>query len=664
MQGLHPLPEGIALEGKLPGPSRALPTAFGFSQLEIDPASQRASICVSDRRDFYHQFQVTPQRALTNALWPCLRADDIKDLQAYKAFLAKPEVERYDRSKHGDAFGGDVQKKLPSVKDGLVQACFSSIPQGDHLGVEFATCAHRGLLGSYGLLPDDEELRADAAWKGHRVMQGLVIDDFYVVSVEDEKLDERPAYPREGHLSEAVQRLSRASKAYANEGIQGSADKDIINESKAKVTGGELDTSEGVRRLGLALLGSPVRKRLALSMITLELVQLGATTDVLHACLLGGWTHCLMYRRPFMSVLAKSYHLCPSDQIDQDEPKLYNLPRSVAEELLMLAIFAPLMTVDLAAKIDEFLYASDASEAKGAYVAKKVGTSVLRALWRTGRKKGGYVRMLNREEALIRKIDEMKEEHLFPLGISSRHHNVSREKPRAHRFHFIEICGGSGKVSAALSQKGWVVGPVLDLDSSPFYNLRSLRLLSWILHLLVENGLLDSFMVEPPCATFSPAQYPPSRSYKQPRGFDPLCPKTFEGTQLALRALTLIYAAATLQVPGLLEQPRRSKMRRLEEWLFLVELGRTWETWLASCQYGSPHLKEFVFLSTFEEVLALHRKCSKGHEHVKIEGKWAKPSGVYTDQLAEAIACAFDKALSRKLRLEYMQTPKTECACE
>ena len=139
----------------------------------------------------------------------------------------------------------------------MFQACFSSIPQGDHLGVEFATCAHRGLLGSYGLLPDDEELRADAAWKGHRVMQGLVIDDFYVVSVEDEKLDERPAYPREGHLSEAVQRLSRASKAYANEGIQGSADKDIINESKAKVTGGELDTSEGVRRLGSCFARQP-----------------------------------------------------------------------------------------------------------------------------------------------------------------------------------------------------------------------------------------------------------------------------------------------------------------------------------------------------------------------------------------------------------------------
>ena len=99
------------------------------------------------------------------------------------------------------------------------------------------------------------------------------------------------------------------------------------------------------------------------------------------------------------------------------------------------------------------------------------------------------------------------------------------------------------------------MGPVLDLDSLPFYNLISLRLLAWIAHLL-EHGLLDSFMVEPPCATFSPAQYHPSRSYSQPRGFDPTCPKTLEGTELALRALALINLASTLDVPSLLEQPR------------------------------------------------------------------------------------------------------------
>lgn len=76
------------------------------------------------------------------------------------------------------------------------------------------------------------------------------------------------------------------------------------------------------------------------------------------------------------------------------------------------------------------------------------------------------------------------------------------------------------------------------------------------------------------------------------------------------------------------------------------------ETWLASCQYGSPHLKEFVLLANFEEADGLHRKCSRDHQHVKIEGQWTKPSAVYTDALAEAIAVVFDKALCRKFRCE------------
>eukprot|EP00435_Cladocopium_sp_Y103_P040350 s366_g11.t1 len=645
-------------EGKLPGPSRGLPTAVGLSQLEIEPFLQKASICVSDRRDFYHQFKVSPQRARTNGLWPCLRISDVKHLDAFKRFEQDHVRVRYDRRKHGDALGDGKSKQVPAISGSHVQACFASIPQGDHLGVEFATCAHREFLSRHGLLVAEEELRADNVWRGQKVVQGLVIDDFYAVSVEDVALDQEPK-PSDIPTSSASARMAIASQVYDQYGILGSADKDIKNEQKAKVTGGELDTTDEVRRLVLALLGSPVRKRLALSMITLELVQLRATTDVLHACLLGGWTHCLMYRRPFMSLLSKSYHLCPSDQIDQDEPKLCSLPRSVAEELLMLAIFAPFMTVDLVAKTDELLYATDASEAKGAYVAKRVGHEVSRALWRTGRKKGGYVRMLNREEALIRKIDEMKEEHLFPLGFASQQHAVSPEKPRAHRFHFIEVCGGSGKISRAMSNRGWTVGPVLDLDSSPFFNLRSLKLLSWICHLL-EHGLLDSFMVEPPCTTFSPAQYPPSRSYEQPRGFDPLCPKTLEGTELALRALTLMYLAAIYDIPALLEQPRRTKMKRLSEWRFLLENELAAETWLASCQYGSPHQKEFVFLATFEEVVKLHRKCSKDHDHIKIEGQWTKQSATYTDQLAEAVAGAFDKALNRKLRSERLQTPKTE----
>ena len=636
-------------EGRLPGPSRGLPTASQLSALEIEPHTQRCSIYISDRRDFYHQFQITSQRACTNALWPLLRTDDVKELEAFKTYLASSQKVRYDRTKHGDAFGGRQRPGEPLPNEPLIQACFGSIPQGDHLGVEYATASHRGLLQNRGLLCPAEELRADSVWRGREVVQGLVVDDFYAISVENAPLRDK-ASPSPSSPSAASRRMAKALRAYEEENILGSADKDVVDEAKAKVTGGELDTSLSIRRLGLALLGCPVKKRLALSFLSLELARLPMTTDALHACLVGGWTSCLMYRRPFMSVLAKSYSLCPSSEINQDDPKIVNLPRSVAEELTLLAVLAPLITTDLSASFDPNLYASDESEAKGAYVFKHIGPEASRALWRNGRKKGGYVRMLNREEALIRKVDEMKEEHLFPLGIAvDEETKVSPEKPRAQKFHFIEVCGGAGKVSKFLASKGWSVGPNLDLDGSPFFNLKNLKMLSWLVHLL-ENELLDSFMVEPPCTTFSPAQYPPSRTYQQPRGLDPEDPKTKEGTELALRALSLILFAASLNVPAILEQPRRSKMRKLSEWLFLIASGLAYETWLASCQYGSPHQKEFVLLSTFPETAGLHRRCTKDHSHVKIEGVWTKASAVYTDQLAEALAGSFDKALSRRHR--------------
>ena len=402
-----------------------------------------------------------------------------------------------------------------------------------------------------------------------------------------------------------------------------------------------------------------MKKRLALSFLSLELARLPVTSDALHACLVGGWTSCLMYRRPFMSILAKSYTLCSSEDLSQDDPKIIALPRAVAEELSLLAVLAPIITTDLSSKFDPDLYASDASEAKGAYVFKRIGEEASRALWRNGRRKGGYVRMLNREEALIRKIDEMKEEHLFPLGQSRAEHSyVTPDRPRAQKFHFIEVCGGAGKVSKAMSARGWNVGPNLDLDGSPYFDLRNLKVISWLIHLL-ENELLDSFMVQPLCTTFSPAQYPPSRTYQQPRGLDPTDPKTKEGTELALRALLLILIAANMSVPSILEQPRRSKMRRLAEWLFLISTGLAAETWLASCQYGSPHQKEFVMLCTFPEAEELHRKCSRDHEHVKIEGQYTKNSAIYTDQLAEALAGVFDKALSRKHRLRTMRDVKS-----
>ena len=150
----------------------------------------------------------------------------------------------------------------------------------------------------------------------------------------------------------------------------------------------------------------------------------------------------------------------------------------------------------------------------------------------------------------------------------------------------------------------------------------------------------------PPCTTFSAAAYPCLRSYVIPRGFDPKNERVIEGNQLAFAMLCLLYVALRMQKLGMGEQPRRSKMRRLEEWQRLIAMGAS-EVTTASCAFGSKHMKEFVFLSVNMRCEALHRKCSRDHAHVRIEGKFTKPSATYVEGLAEEIARVFVLHLQR-----------------
>eukprot|EP00435_Cladocopium_sp_Y103_P073602 s4_g44.t1 len=143
--------------------------------------------------------------------------------------------------------------------------------------------------------------------------------------------------------------------------------------------------------------------------------------------------------------------------------------------------------------------------------------------------------------------------------------------------------------------------------------------MEWVIHMLEQNRF-RSFLAEPPCTTFSPAAYPCLRSYRQPYGFDRLHPRVVHGNCLAFRSLVLLRVGARLRRRCGLEQPRRSKMRWLDEWWSLVEAGLFEEAVIAACNFNSPHQKEFVFL--FHGILAgeVEAKCTRDHPHVRIRG--------------------------------------------
>ena len=92
---------------------------------------------------------------------------------------------REERGDHLFALTQGLPLQKPTLPSTLVHACFSTVAQGDHLGVEFATDSRRNLLKARGLLVPEEELVSSHPFAGSDVLQGLVIDDYFSISVED-----------------------------------------------------------------------------------------------------------------------------------------------------------------------------------------------------------------------------------------------------------------------------------------------------------------------------------------------------------------------------------------------------------------------------------------------------------------------------------------------
>ena len=347
-----------------------------------------------------------------------------------------------------------------------------------------------------------------------------------------------------------------------------------------------------------------------------------------------------MFRRCLTCLIQDLFKFANRSAKDVDE--VVHLDRVTAQELTLCAVLSLVAQTDVTAPYDEEVYATDASLAKGAYTVKHVGLSASRLLWLCGDKKGSYTSLDLPARAQLRAVGCDLDQDPVPDWI---------QKPsRAPdlKFDAVEICGGSGVLTSAMSFRGLVCCVPIDLSRSPQFDVCDVRLLEWVLHMLSEQRL-HAVICEPPCTTFSVAQHPSSRSYQCPLGFNRKDAKTLLGNTLAFRCLTMLWFAHRLGAIGLLEQPRLSKMAWLSVWKFLRIQGLT-EAIVASCNFNSPHKKEFKFLLAGIDETALELKCPGGHKHLKVEGKYTKASAVYTPELSAHLAEHIFQAVQRRKR--------------
>ena len=507
-----------SLESRLVGPSRDLPSGADLQDLYADPKQDKLCLSVTDRRDFYHQLSCTRSRAVSNTIGPGVPWSMLVDTKGYANYMIRSSKEKKAaRESRGDFLGSyawpPTSKDYVGPEAGHLWISFQSVLQGDHSGVEICTDAHVNLLQSYGLLSDSSRMVASRPRLSESIADGLVIDDYYCVSRE------KATTPNSS--SAAYGRYVKSQQAYKDHCLLGSPQKDILGDNEGKAIGAYVNSSERARSRGLITLAAPPEKRLSLSHLTLQVCSLTHTTDSLHLCLVGGWVSLLNYRRPMMSMMSKCFHLVDGATYDPNEPKVIQLPRSVADELTLLAVLALLALHEISAAYDPYIYATDASNTMGGICRARVGGDVAEILWRHCKSKGAYTRLLSRAEVLMRRLELHEEGRELPTP-------TSIPRPLAFSFDFVEVFAGSAKVTSYMARLGVPVGPAIELSLSEEFNVLNEWVLRWISHLVCQR-LIKSFAIEPPCTTFSIMRRPRLRSRERPLGFNARDPTTANG---------------------------------------------------------------------------------------------------------------------------------------
>lgn len=622
------------------GPSGNLPSGAALTSVHC-PTRFRLVGCASDRKDFYHQARASRERAHSNLLPFCFEVDEFEGTKALDDFLAS-EVGPYDREIHGDRYHTS-RKPLLAPKDVKhVYAGFKSLFQGDHLGVEYALASHSTLLRRAGLLRDESNVLRNRPFPRGPLWEALVIDDYVIVSKELAAQDICSA--------RSLELLGTAEKTYEEHKVKGSDDKTVRGEECFKAIGAEFLSDKKARDAGVVLVGAPSSKRLPMIALSLKVAAMPVISRSLASRIAGNWVSIFMYRRPCCCALSSLFSFGTKAAEDGDE--VLELPRRVADELVVASVLGLVAVSDISVHYDPVLYATDASMNKGAFTGLWIGEGAAELAWLGGDRKGCYT-----------VLDAPAKQQLRILGEDVDYDPMIAEFAAPRRcldfvFDAVEVCGGSGVLSEALSKKGLRVCTPIDLSRSKHYNLEDTRLIDWIFQMIHEKRF-RSVICEPVCRTFSAAQHPSSRSYAQPLGFNRSDRKTYIGNLLAFRCLAIMWFCWRSSAIALLEQPLLSKMAWLPMWQYLLTIGFS-EAHINSCAFGSIHKKPFRWLGYGLPMEEMHVPCPGGHHHVKIKGKYTKGSAIYHPGLAEFIAKKLFEALMSKEVAADVEAPKLE----
>ena len=511
-----------SLEARLDGVSHLLPQGFLLTRLHVPRFTHQLLGSSTDRKDFYSQCKVPLERAFSNAVKPGFSLGDFANTRAHRAYVewvlseaGKEHCRRY--LPPGDFSSVAVRRSALLCPTAPVHGCFNSLFQGDAAGVELATAAHAAFLEEALVLP---------AWEGGRVLakhpvhptgpwSGVVIDDLFCISCEPADLPDHQA-------CDSARVIGLAKEAYAGAGIRGSDDKDVWGASVFCIAGAECDSSPAAVKEGLVTIGSPLSKRLALSLVSLLTATRRCVTEELASMITGGWTSTLMFRRCAMAVASSIFEQRVDKTTGDEGSPLVALGPSSRQELVLLAVLAPLLASCVSVPYDRRLFASDASLRKGAFTYMRPDPEVAKAVWLSSDARGFYTKLEGPFRATLAALGEEPaagdapapplcstaasaeppDVFQFDKGWGPGENRPKITRPLGQRFDFLLVGPGPASLVNQLKEAGLCCGPILDASTSRHFRLDCPDAVEWAMHLLAQ-GRIGSLPLFLPCGALS-----------------------------------------------------------------------------------------------------------------------------------------------------------------
>ena len=347
----------------------------------------------------------------------------------------------------------------------------------------------------------------------------------------------------------------------------------------------------------------------------------------------------------------------------------------------MLSRAAPFIFTHLDAMHSNELVCTDASDDYLGAVSAGCDPHLHGELWRLRNRKGWSSHLVGTAaEYIIARAGERDADDLQGAIVSawdeerSKSRRAEPQRSLIETWDYLEVCCGRRAVMiTACSKKGLRCGPMIDILLHPMWDVRSTRVVEWLIF-LVHRRRVFHMHFGAPCTTFSIARMPKSRTREQPLGKDPIDPPVRDGNLMLLRTMLVLFVIYLTGIDiterwtcGSHEHPSSAYSWHVPSVDRLFQHPGCTKLTISYCDFNAPYRKNttlgLVYAGHFEQFRG--RTCKGGHEHIQLKGSLCGLASEYPpglcNELADAISYA-RRVADETILDDYYPTTNTTAA--